>query len=1713
MRAGSGSLINSLSGPQCLAVYAEGPPLSPLQNSHRRWGRVVRIVGAMAVAVGIGSASIWQATASANPPNSWALLAAGPRTTVLATQTGTNTTLLSNGTYFYNNPNASMGFAPNATIKQGSADVTNSSLDSDPSCTSANGGDLRLSWHRSGGSIAGGWRYGCATFLNSDNAAVRAVFQSNSPTYYPSGPQKNVNHSLLLNSGWSMCFIGGYGTAVTFTTVTNACTQTYIILAGGTGGSVPVLAAPTITSHTAGLTNASLTFGAVANASSYTAYLYAASSGGAPILTVPNYTSGASITGLTNSTTYYATLQAVGDNASYATSSESTPRYAFTTLSPLPVVTSTSVAGITMTSADLSATVTSSETTVSARGFVIATTDGPTLGAAGVTDVAAGTGTGAVTATPTGLTRGTTYYVRAYATNTAGTAYGATQVFSTAPNAIATTAGVVRWFDGPTIVDAGVTVEGEDLAGATVSIDNNATGDVLACPDTSATGITCSYSAATGVLTLTGSATAATYQTVLRGVTFEATDVGTVVTTRSVTFNLGGSLTFDPATGHYYEIVTVSSSGATYAGGAQDPDGTQGDLGGGSGISWEEARCRAKYSNARFGGTLMVGSTREVGRTTQAADGCVALDGSSPLETRTLNGLSGHLANITALTEHQFLRTKLTGTGWIGGADVDTEGTWIWMDGPEAGEVFWIQGTTSTRRGTNSISGVDRFNYWSDGEPNDAGGEHWAEFGFGSAGVGSSWNDCRNGCGPRTRYVVEYSASGGVVPPVLSASRSMSPLPAQTITFNTATELVYGASAPSLTATSSSGLAVTLAVTSGDGTTCTLTGTTLTWVAPGSCTVTATQAGDDSDGGVQPAPPVARTITMARSPLPITGLTATARAYDGTSTVGVTGTPTFDPADLVAADVGAVSVGGSPTATLSSTVAGVARAATVSGLTLSGARAFAYEPTATLSVDISPREVRLDGTFAVADRGFDGTSAVTPSSQSLTLRAGDVLAGDAAALGLGTVTFAADSAAAGTRTATPTAATLTGARSGDYVVVMTDAPTATFTITAVPLTIASGSFSVADKVYDGTDAATVSAHSLVLTGFAAGDSMADIAWTPSGRFTLDTAGTGRTVELVGGAVFGGAKGGGYTLDVTGAPTATASITPRPVTVTGASVAPRPYDGTTAVAVSGATLGNTVAGDVVSLVNATSGVAASRNAGTQAVSTAMTLSGADAANYRLSGQPSLSVTISPLPVSVTMNALPSRPYDGTTVLTLSAGAFSVSGVLPGESIAVSGTGRLSSRAAGTRTLTVAPTYTPGGGGELSNYQLPASVSGTVTITPLPLRIVGATVTSRAWDGSTAATITGAALEGVRAGDAVSLAAASSGVFTSAQPGTHSVRFTPSLVGVDAINYALSVPELTGTITRAPATLRITGGVNQFADGSPRSIRAAVSPAGAGRVVVSYGGGGAPTEPGSYPVTVTLDSSTHEATALSATLTVQPVDTRLDVVAVRPDGTLALPEIGPVLEDDGTAPALRPNDRRVLADGEPVEARVIVVEDERVRIETDIGFAIELQAATGDGEARIPLPVDADGTLLLDRGGFVDVGGTGFLAGSTAEVWMFSTATFLGTAIVGDDGSFAGSFPVDELLEAGEHTIQLNGIGADGEVLSTSLGVRIEDLEDSARERFVFASERGDDTTIASSPAWLLLVAALIGAGAMRWWIVGRRRRDEDEQGTEELTLRS
>ncbi len=101
----------------------------------------------------------------------------------------------------------------------------------------------------------------------------------------------------------------------------------------------------------------------------------------------------------------------------------------FTTTATVPTVYTSSVSNITSSAATCGGNVTSDGgATVNARGVCWSTSPNPTISGNHTTN---GTGTGSFASNITGLTGSTTYYVRAYATNSAGTSYGSQKTFTT----------------------------------------------------------------------------------------------------------------------------------------------------------------------------------------------------------------------------------------------------------------------------------------------------------------------------------------------------------------------------------------------------------------------------------------------------------------------------------------------------------------------------------------------------------------------------------------------------------------------------------------------------------------------------------------------------------------------------------------------------------------------------------------------------------------------------------------------------------------------------------------------------------------------------------------------------------------------------------------------------------------------------------------------------------------------------------------------------------------------------------------------------------------------------------------------------------------------------------------------------------------------------------------------------------------------------------
>ena len=195
---------------------------------------------------------------------------------------------------------------------------------------------------------------------------------------------------------------------------------------------------------------------------------------------------------------------------------------------------------------------------------------------------------------------------------------------------------------------------------------------------------------------------------------------GSTGTTITVSVTPTGN-NYNPANGHYYQLVASSS------------------------VSWATAKTAAEAS--------------------------------------TYEGLTGYLVTVTSESENNFLKSKISTNTWIGASDNSTytstsysagqptEGTWQWVSGPENGKTFHCQvevlngdNDVKAPAASNECSVATGYSYedWKSGEPNDhpgvGGGDEDCAHLYGN---GSGWNDLPCDDVGVHAYIIEYGGTAG----------------------------------------------------------------------------------------------------------------------------------------------------------------------------------------------------------------------------------------------------------------------------------------------------------------------------------------------------------------------------------------------------------------------------------------------------------------------------------------------------------------------------------------------------------------------------------------------------------------------------------------------------------------------------------------------------------------------------------------------------------------------------------------------------------------------------------------------------------------------------------------------------------------------------------------------------------------------------------------
>lgn len=404
---------------------------------------------------------------------------------------------------------------------------------------------------------------------------------------------------------------------------------------------------------------------------------------------------------------------------------------------------------------------------VTDRGVCWNTTGSPTTADAHTND---GAGIGSFTSNLSGLTPGTTYFLRAFATNSAGTTYGGQVTFTTVnpipadPTSISTSAnpicngtstqltaigvvGTVYWYTGscggtlvgtgnPINVTPGLTTTyyarnynsglfSNGCASTTITVNtapailcssnitvNNTPGlcganvSYSAATATGSPAPTITYSHASGSFFPSGSTTVTATATNSCGST-SCTFIVTVIDIQAPVISCPFNITVNATPGVCGAVVNYSSPAATDNCGSNTLPTSI------SGYAF-----KGNYN----GHTYFLSNSMATPETAHA--NAIAL--------------GGHLVTINSAAENTFVSAMSpTNYMWIGYTDKDVEGTFRWI-------------TDEPVTYTN----------WASGEPNNSGNEDWAVINWGGS---PKWNDWLYTVS--AYYVVEFS--GGSVPTTL----------------------------------------------------------------------------------------------------------------------------------------------------------------------------------------------------------------------------------------------------------------------------------------------------------------------------------------------------------------------------------------------------------------------------------------------------------------------------------------------------------------------------------------------------------------------------------------------------------------------------------------------------------------------------------------------------------------------------------------------------------------------------------------------------------------------------------------------------------------------------------------------------------------------------------------------------------------------------------
>ena len=458
-----------------------------------------------------------------------------------------------------------------------------------------------------------------------------------------------------------------------------------------------------------------------------------------------------------------------------------------------------------------------------------------------------------------------------------------------------------------------------------------------------------------------------------------------------------------------------------------------------------------------------------------------------------------------------------------------------------------------------------------------------------------------------------------------------------------------------------------------------------------------------------------------------------------------------------------------------------------------------------------------------------------------------------------------------------------------------------------------------------------------------------------------------------------------------------------------------------------------------------GESAIASVGSYAITADVSAMTADVPGYSFIAANTGTLGITPRPLSLTGG----RVYDATT--NIAANLLTLGNIVNGDTVNLSGTGILSSKNTGIRTLGDVGTLAVSN----SNYTA-IDATAAVNITPAVLTINGVTANNKIYDASSAAAVSGTAQVSALASDVVSVAGSVLASFTDKNVGSNKAVSVSgyTLQGTDAGNYSVQQPTgLTASISPAALTINGVTANNKIYDASSAAAVSGTAQVSAlasdvvsvaGSVLASFtdknvGSNKAVsvsgytlqgTDAGNYSVqqptglTADIIASPAAPGTAPATPTTTPITTSTSTVTATTITNSAIP-LSPLLETTRNLSVLRNIPSGGTLDTSGLAALITggVSITQINDLPAPAAGEVSIVAAQADAVApnlwHFPLPLKV--IRLLDSASAPDVKAT-LLDYSPLPVWLrfdYDNKTFVTSALPPD------ALPVGVLLAVGEH----------------------------------------------------------------------------------------